>query len=125
MKITIIPAILVLALIGCKEEPKKETLSLNYPQTKKVDTVDTYFGVEVKDSYRWLEDDRSPETEEWVKEQNKVTYDYLNTIPFRAELKERLSGLCVDDKVGAPFQKRVYTYVAKNNCLQSQIVLYS
>src|SRR5690554_655720 len=124
MKITIIPAILVLALIGCKEEPKKETLSLNYPQTKKVDTVDTYFGVEVKDSYRWLEDDRSPETEEWVKEQNKVTYDYLNTIPFRAELKERLSGLWNYEKVGAPFQKGVYTYFYKNDGLQNQFVLY-
>lgn len=124
MKITIIPAILVLALIGCKEEPKKETLSVTYPQTKKVDTVDTYFGVEVKDSYRWLEDDRSAETEEWVKEENKVTYDYLNTIPFRAELKERLSKLWNYEKVGPPFKEGNYTYFYKNDGLQNQFVLY-
>lgn len=124
MKNTIIPAILVLALIGCKEEPKKETLSMTYPQTKKVDTVDTYFGVEVRDSYRWLEDDRSPETEEWVKEENKVTYDYLNKIPFRAELKKRLSDLWNYEKVGAPFHKGDYTYFYKNDGLQNQFVLY-
>lgn len=124
MKFKFIPAILVLALISCKEEPKKETVSLNYPQTKKVDTVDTYFGVEVNDPYRWLEDDRSPETEAWVKEENKVTFDYLNNIPFRSELKERLSDLWNYEKVSAPFHEGNYTYFYKNNGLQNQFVLY-
>ncbi len=124
MKITIIPAILVLALIGCKEEPKKETISVTYPQTKKVDTVDTYFGVEVKDPYRWLEDDRSAETEEWVKEENEVTYGYLEKIPFRAELKKRLSDLWNYEKVGPPFHEGNYTYFYKNDGLQNQFVLY-
>ncbi len=124
MRITIIPAILVLALIGCKEEPKKETISVTYPQTKKVDTVDTYFGVEIKDPYRWLEDDRSAETEEWVKEENKVTHDYLNKIPFRAELKKRLSDLWNYEKVGPPFHEGNFTYFYKNDGLQNQFVLY-
>ena len=63
-------------IIGCKTETKEEVkkMKMTYPETKKGDVVDTYFGTEVKDPYRWLEDDRSPETEAWVTEQNKVTY---------------------------------------------------
>lgn len=124
MKFTIIPAILVLAFVGCKEEPKKEVISVTYPQTKKVDTVDTYFGEEVKDPYRWLEDDRSAETAEWVKAENEVTFDYLNKIPFREELKERLSDLWNYEKVGPPFKEGDYTYFYKNDGLQNQYVLY-
>lgn len=124
MKFQIFPVIAVLALIGCKEEPKKEAISVTYPQTKKVDTVDTYFGVEVKDQYRWLEDDRSEETAEWVKAENKVTYNYLEKIPFREELKKRLSDLWNYEKVGAPFKEGDYTYYYKNDGLQNQYVLY-
>lgn len=124
MKFTIVPAILVLAFVGCKEEPKKEVISVSYPQTKKVDTVDTYFGEEVKDPYRWLEDDRSAETAEWVKAENEVTFDYLNKIPFREELKERLSDLWNYEKVGPPFKEGDYTYFYKNDGLQNQYVLY-
>ena len=124
MKFTIVPAILVLAFVGCKEEPKKEVISVTYPQTKKVDTVDTYFGEEVKDPYRWLEDDRSAETAEWVKAENEVTFEYLNKIPFREELKERLSDLWNYEKVGPPFKEGDYTYFYKNDGLQNQYVLY-
>jgi len=87
------------ALFSCEEEgkkPKKEPrkeIALTYTDTKKVDTVDTYFGTEVKDPYRWLEDDRSEETMDWVKRENGTTQDYLKNIPFREELKERLSTL--------------------------------
>ncbi len=124
MKFPLVPAILVLALIGCKDEEKKETITVTYPQTKKVDTVDTYFGVEVKDPYRWLEDDRSAETEAWVKAENEVTFNYLNQIPFRDELKQRLTDLWNYEKVGAPFHEGDYTYFYKNNGLQNQYVLY-
>jgi len=124
MKFSIVPAILILAFIGCKEEPKKETISVTYPQTKKVDTVDTYFGVEVKDPYRWLEDDRSEETAVWVKAENEVTFSYLEKIPFREELKNRLSNLWNYEKVGAPFHEGNYTYFYKNDGLQNQYVLY-
>ena len=124
MKFKIVPVILTLACIGCKEEPKKETIAVTYPQTKKVDTVDTYFGVEVKDPYRWLEDDRSAETGAWVKAENEVTFNYLNNIPFREELKKRLSDLWNYEKVGPPFHEGNYTYFYKNNGLQNQYVLY-
>ncbi len=74
-------ALIVLAAttFSCTQEQQTNTLTIpvNYTDTKKVDTVDTYFGVEVADPYRWLEDDRSEETESWVKRQNEVTYDYL------------------------------------------------
>ena len=124
MKFSIVPVILILAIVGCKEAPKKETFELNYPETKKIDSTDTYFGVEVKDPYRWLEDDRSEETAEWVKAENKVTFGYLEKIPFREELKQRLSDLWNYEKVGAPFHEGDYTYFYKNDGLQNQYVLY-
>src|SRR5690606_28873158 len=124
MKFSIVPAILTLAFIGCKEEPKKEAISVTYPQTKKTDKVDTYFGVEVKDPYRWLEDDRSEETAAWVKAENKVTFGYLEKIPFRDDLKKRLSNLWNYEKVGAPFHEGNYTYFYKNDGLQNQYVIY-
>ena len=121
----VIPALLVLALISsCKNESKPEPIIVNYPVTAKVDTVDTYFGTEVKDPYRWLEDDRSPETEAWVKEQNKTTFGYLENIPFRTDLKNRLEKLWNYEKIGSPFKKGDYTYFYKNDGLQNQYVVY-
>ena len=66
---------------------------ITYPETKKIDHVDTYFGKNSNDPYRWLEDDRSAETEAWVKAQNVVTYDYLVRIPYRNQLKTRMEQL--------------------------------
>ncbi|MFD1615776.1 prolyl oligopeptidase family serine peptidase [Gelatiniphilus marinus] len=123
-KILVVISALTLTL-GCKKaEEEKNTVVVNYPETKKVDTIDTYFGVEVKDPYRWLEDDRSKETEAWVKTQNQSTYAYLDGIPFRDELKERLSELWNYEKIGAPFIEGEYTYFSKNNGLQNQNVYY-
>ncbi|WP_245683418.1 prolyl oligopeptidase family serine peptidase [Pseudotamlana agarivorans] len=111
--------------MACKQEAKKSHIIIaEYPETKKVDTVDTYFGVKVKDPYRWLEDDRSPETEAWVVAENKATFDYLNKIPYRDTLKQRLSELWNYEKVGAPFKEGDYTYFSKNNGLQNQNVIY-
>ncbi len=87
-----------------------KTITVKYPETKKVDTVDTYFGEAVADPYRWLEDDSSAETEAWVKSQNEATFDYLDNIPYREELKERLSKLWNYEKIGAPFVEGDYTY---------------
>ena len=97
---------------------------MNYPQTKTVDTIDTYFGLELKDPYRWLEDDRSKATGDWVKAQNKTTSNYLNQIPFRGQLKDRLSELWNYEKIGAPFKEGDYTYFSKNDGLQNQNVIY-
>ncbi len=113
-----------LALQACRTETKKEPIVVNYPETAKVDTVDTYFGTEVKDPFRWLEDDRSPETEAWVKKQNETTFGYLENIPYRNDLKKRLEKLWNYEKVSAPFREGDYTYFYKNNGLQNQYVVY-
>ena len=97
---------------------------MKYPVTKKGKTVDNYFGIEVADPYRWLEDDRSAETEAWVKEQNKVTQGYLENIPFREEIKERLTSLWNYEKYTAPTKHGSYNYFYKNDGLQNQYVLY-
>jgi len=124
MKKLILPTLCALSLIACKQETPKEPIAVTYHQTKKVDTVDTYFGTEVHDPYRWLEDDMSEETGAWVKAQNEVTYGYLDTIPFREELKQRLTSLWNYEKVGAPFKEGDYSYFYKNNGLQNQYVIY-
>jgi prolyl oligopeptidase len=113
------------ALVACKKEATPELdMSVTYPETKKVDTVDTYFGEQIADPYRWLEDDRSAETEAWVKAQNEVTFGYLDKIPFRKQLKERMEKLWNYEKISAPFKEGNYTYFYKNNGLQNQSVLY-
>jgi len=97
---------------------------IKYPKTAKDNVVDTYFGVQVKEPYRWLENDTSTATSAWVKEQNKVTKDYLSQIPFRNKLKERLTALYNYPKYGSPFKKNGQYYYYKNNGLQNQSVLY-
>ena len=122
----IIPfAILLIMSQSCKKEQTvRETYIANYPETKQVDKIDNYFGKEVKDPYRWLEDDMSEETGEWVKSQNQVTFDYLDKIPYREELKDRLEKLWNYEKLGAPFVEGDYTYFYKNDGLQNQYVIY-
>ncbi|MGS2725779.1 prolyl oligopeptidase family serine peptidase [Psychroserpens sp. BH13MA-6] len=125
-KISLLLTLIVVFSSACKEEVKeqKKDIAVNYPETKKVDTVTNYFGTDVKDPYRWLEDDRSAETEAWVKSQNEATYGYLDNIPYREELKDRLSKLWNYEKVGAPFKEGDYTYFYKNDGLQNQYVIY-
>ncbi len=96
-----------------------------YPETAKDNVVDTYFGVKVNEPYRWLENDTSKETAAWVKAENKVTYDYLAKIPFRNDLKKRLTELANYPKYSTPFKKNGIYYFYKNNGLQNQSVLYS
>ena len=124
MKNLILTALTSLLIISCKTETKKERIAVNYPITDKIDTVDTYFETQVEDPYRWLEDDRSPETEAWVAEQNKVTFGYLEKIPFREALKNRLEKLWNYEKLGSPFKEGDYTYFYKNDGLQNQYVVY-
>jgi len=97
---------------------------VNYPSTKKDTTATTYFETDIKDPYRWLEDDRSEETKTWVKNQNKITFNYLDKIPFRDTIKNRLEELWNYEKIGSPFKEGNYTYFYKNNGLQNQYVLY-
>ena len=109
-----------LMVISCKQKQAK----LVYPKTEKKIVTDTYFGTKVEDPYRWLEDDRSPETEAWVKEENKVTFDYLDQIPYRDALKEELTAIWNYEKLSAPYKEGEYTYYYKNDGLQNQYVMY-
>jgi prolyl oligopeptidase len=97
---------------------------LQYPVTRTVDHVDVYHGVQVPDPYRWFEDDNSTQTAEWVEAQNKVTFGYLETIPFRAQLTTRLKQLYDYPKYSAPSRKKDLFFFYKNDGLQNQSVLY-
>jgi prolyl oligopeptidase len=110
---------IAIVLWSCNEKQK-----IDYPVTKKDEVKDNYFGEEVIDNYRWLEDDNSEETTEWVKAQNEFTFNYLNSIPFRGELKNRLTTLWNYEKIEAPFNEGEYTYFSKNDGLQNQYVVY-
>jgi prolyl oligopeptidase len=115
-----------LVALSCNKTDKKPLplMKVNYPETKTIDHTDNYFDSIVPDPYRWLEDDRSTETGEWVKSQNEVSFDYLNKIPFRGAIRERLAKLWDYEKYSAPFKEGDYTYFYKNDGLQNQYVLY-
>ena len=117
----IILTLVITTTLGCYGQKQN---NVNYPQTKKGETVDVYFDTKVADPYRWLEDDKSEETASWVKAQNVVTYDYLSKIPFRDALKSRMEKLWNYEKIGAPTKEGNYTYYFKNNGLQNQSVMY-
>lgn len=119
--------ILITVIIGylfmaqqCKSPEKK----IQYPQAKKVDTVDNYFGTKVSDPYRWLEDDNSEETAKWVEAENKITNSYLQKIPFRDGLENRLTKIWNYPKYGVPFNKGNNYFFFKNDGVQNQSVLY-
>ena len=97
---------------------------LQYPKAAKDGTVDTYFGQQVSDPYRWLENDTSAQTAAWVEAENKVTSDYLRRIPFRSKLLKRLTELSNYEKVGAPRKRHGKWYFYKNDGLQNQYVMY-
>ncbi len=97
---------------------------LDYPQTRKGDQVDDYHGTKVADPYRWLEDDNSAETAKWVEAENKVTFGYLEKIPYRAQVKQRLEQLYNYPKYTAPFRRGELLFFMKNDGLQNQNVVY-
>ena len=98
--------------------------AVEYPVTNKITHSDFYHGVEISDPYRWLEDDMSDETGEWVKAQNKVTSKFLAKIGFRKKLEKRVKKLNDYEKVGAPFKEGDYEYFYKNTGLQNHSVVY-
>ncbi len=112
-------------LIGCTNTNSiKKTNKITYPTTQKGKVIDVYFADSLADPYRWLEDDMSSETATWVIAQNKVTFGYLEQIPYRNQLKNRLEKVWNYEKVGAPFKEGDYTYFYKNDGLQNQYVIY-
>ena len=121
----LIPILFASAIfVSCKEEVKQRNIEVNYPETIKKAIIDTIFDTKVVDNYRWLEDDRSKETEAWVKAENAITFNYLSKIPYREQLKSRLTALWNYEKVGTPFKEGDYVYFYKNNGLQNQYVVY-
>jgi prolyl oligopeptidase len=116
------------ASCGGDSEEKQEIigpeLPLTYPLSKKVDSVNTYFGVEVEDPYQWLEDDNSAETKAWVTAQNEVTFGYLNQIPYKQQLRDRFEKLYNYKKVGSPSKVGEYKFYYANDGLQNQAVIY-
>lgn len=97
---------------------------IKYPKTEKVSFSEVYHGTQVEDPYRWLEDDNSPATKEWVQQQNSVTFGYLSSIPFRDKVKQRLEELWNYPRYSSPFEKGGLYYFFKNDGLQNQSILY-
>ncbi|HRJ31400.1 MAG TPA: prolyl oligopeptidase family serine peptidase [Cyclobacteriaceae bacterium] len=114
---------LVVLTLACSTQEKKET-ALLYPETKKVDTVDVYFGTEVPDPYRWLENDTAKATADWVTAQNDVTFGYLKNISFRDAVRKRLDELQNYERISAPVKNGDYYYYSKNSGLQNHNVQY-
>ena len=102
----------------------KNDSKITYPESKKVDQVDDYFGTKVADPYRWLEDETSAETKAWVDAQNAVTFAYLDKIPYREKLKARLTQLFNYPRISAPFHRGDTYFFTKNDGLQNQSVFY-
>lgn len=113
-------SILLFLLISCHKNSDR----INYPLTEKLPILDNYFDSQIIDNYRWLEDDNAVETKNWVDKQNETTFSYLENIPFRNQIKNRLEQLWDYDKVSAPFKEGYYTYFYKNSGLQNQYVVY-
>lgn len=121
-KLTVLGFAAIIA--SCNQPAAEQLVALTYPETAKVDTVDNYFGTDVPDPYRWMEDDRSEQTAQWVKAQNEVTHGYLEHITFRDKIKDRLEKLLDYERVSSPTQHGEYYYFNKNDGLQNQSVLY-
>jgi prolyl oligopeptidase len=98
--------------------------TFNYPVARKIDCVETYHGIEVADPYRWLEDPDSEETREWIDAQNRLTFGYLEDIPERESIKQRLRQLWDYEKFGTPSKRGDRYFYFKNDGLQNQSVLY-
>jgi prolyl oligopeptidase len=124
LSLFIILSLIILASACRKKAEGPDASSLVYPETKKVDQVDDYFGTRVADPYRWLEDDNAEEVKSWVEAQNAVTFGYLEQIPFRETIKERLMELYNYPKYSSPFRAGDYYFFYKNDGLQNQSVLY-
>jgi len=103
---------------------KDMTEVLKYPETAREGVVDNYHGVEIADPYRWLEDDNSERTAEWVKAQNEVTFGYLNSLPQRKAIRERLEELWNYPTQSAPAKRGEWYYISRNSGLQNQSVIY-
>lgn len=116
--------LIALAIAACNKPAKQNLSMMPYPETKKDSTVDSYFGQTVSDPYRWLENDTATDVGAWVKAQNEVTHHYLNQIPYRDQIKQRLTQIWDYPKYSSPFKEGDWYYFFKNEGLQNQAILY-
>jgi prolyl oligopeptidase len=123
-KLGLKPFMIATGMLGVLNPLLAQSQVVKYPATRVDDHKDLYHGIEVSDPYRWLEDDRSEETKAWVEEQNKVTFDYLGKIPFRAKVLSDMEKYYNYPKYSEPAKKGDYYYYLKNDGLQNQSVLY-
>ena len=117
-------AALFIAACSSKQMEQKKIMVLPYPNTHKEDVVNDYFGTQVADPYQWLENDTATEVIQWVKEQNKVTTNYLEQIPYREQIKKRLTEIWNFPKYSSPFKEGEWYYFFKNSGLENQSILY-
>ena len=122
MKTTCFSVLVLVFLASC--DTVKESSDLTYPITQKVEQSDDYFGTTVLDPYRWLENDTSAKTEKWVARQNTFTNTFLEAIPFRSQLRERLEGLVNYERFTAPIRAGESYLYYRINGLQNQDVIY-
>ena len=115
---------LVLFLNTCKKEQGFSQPELTYPETKKADVADDYFGTKVPDPYRWFEDLNSEDVKAWVEAENEVTFSYLEQIPFREKIRQRLTELYDYPKYSSPYRAGDHYFFYKNEGLQNQSVIY-
>ena len=126
-----LPALLCVVLTNCAPE-RPQTMNdadypaipVTYPETRTDGTTDDYFGTTVADEYRWLEDDNSDETKSWVQAENQATFGYLEQIPFRKNIEERLTELVNYPRLSSPFKVGDYYFYSRNDGLQNQSVIY-
>lgn len=116
--------LLLFILLNVNAKEKQKATSIAYPITKKINHTDTYFGTTIEDPYQWLEDDTSTATKAWVEEQNKVTFDYLDKIPYRQQLKDRFKQLYQFTKLSKPVNTGKYIFYSKAEALENQRVIF-
>ncbi len=126
MKRTILLSIITASLFSCNQgkKPADKITLMTYPETKKDSTIDNYFGTTIADPYRWLENDTSAETKKWVNAENIVTDNYLGQIPYREDIKKRLTEIWNYPKQSAPTKVGEYYLFTKNDGLQNQDIWY-
>lgn len=117
-------ALCAASMMSTPTAPPLSAQALHYPVARKSDQVDTYFGTQVADPYRWLEDTDSPETKQWVTAENALTFDYLGAIPERAAIKDQLTRLWNYPKYAVPLKRGKDYFYTENSGLQNQAVLY-
>lgn len=126
MKKQIVLGLFAVSIFACNQgkKPAEKITLMKYPDTKKDSITDNYFGTTIADPYRWLENDTSAETKAWVEAENKVTQNYLEQIPFRNDIKARLTEIWNYPKESAPFRVGEYYFFTKNDGLQNQSVWF-